>query len=112
MGTKTLEINILEKILAPHVDFLRNTTLRVQILENGLSRQEIQDWTKEKWKGMKELLFNESTLNCFTVLFHSAFDRDTMHKFKGWFCKGYNLSTLLFSPKFFPKLDDVILFLH
>ena len=53
MGSETLEINIPEKLLAPHVDFLRNTTLRVQILENGLTRQEIQDWTKENWKGMK-----------------------------------------------------------
>ena len=58
MGPKTVEINIPEKLLALHVDFLRNTTLRVQILENGLSRQEIQDWTKEIWKVMKELLFN------------------------------------------------------
>ena len=83
MGPETLEINIPEKLLAPHVDFLRNTALRVQILDNGLSRQEIQDWTKENWKGMKELLFNESTLNCFTVLFHSVLHRDRVHKFKG-----------------------------
>ena len=61
---------------------------------------------------MKELLFNESALNCFTVLFHSAFDRDRVHKFKGWFCKGYGLSTFLFSPNFVPKLDDVIFFPH
>ena len=49
----SLEVTIPEKLLALHVEYLRNTALRVQIQENRLTCQEIQEWAKESWEGMK-----------------------------------------------------------
>ena len=107
-----MEITIPERLISPHVEFLRKIALRVQIQTHNLSKKDIQAWIFSNWLGTKEVLFHDQVLSYFSVLFISAETQDWVHKFKGWFCNGFGISTCPFSPNFSPESSDVIFFPH
>jgi hypothetical protein len=102
-----LSITFPSHMLQESIRVLRQSALIGKINSDSIDISDIKQWAFKNWIGVKDVFYIDQQSQFFVAIFESKEDRDCVHRFKGWFCLGYGLYTMIWIPNFNPESLEI-----